>query len=350
MTITPETLRLSDQAKAALIRISDQHLNSLVAAWVGVWDELGPEFETAILELALVATDGSISRGALARSRRLATTLELATQRLEELANMIGETVGPDLAAIAEDGRASQIAMIQSQLPAGQISIVTDRLNPRSIDAMVNRTLERIHKDSRPLPADVVRLMKSELIRGIALGDNPRKTAQRIVRRSERRFNGGLTRAMTIARTEVLDMHRVGSQIADKDNTDILEGWRWHAALSARTCPSCLANHGTMHPASEPGPVDHHQGRCARLPQTKSWADLGFTGVTEPVDAFPDAREWFDNLTVESQLEIMGKERLALLQSGKIGWEDLTTRTKNGQWRDSMTATPLAALKKHSGG
>ncbi|BCW62481.1 phage minor head protein [Arthrobacter sp. StoSoilB22] len=346
MTITPETLRLSADAKDALQRISDGHLTALVAAWVGVWDELGPEFETAILELALVATDGSISRGALARSKRLALTLELATQRLEELAGKIGETVGPDLAAIAEDGRASQIAMIQSQLPAGQISIVTDRLNPRSVDAMVNRTLEQIHKDTRPLPADVVRLMKSELIRGIALGNNPRKTAQRIVKRAEGRFNGGLTRAMTIARTEVLDMHRVGSQMADKDNTDILDGWRWHAALNARTCPSCLANHGTMHPASEPGPIDHHQGRCARLPQTKSWAELGFTGMTEPVDAFPDAREWFDNLEAESQLAIMGKERLSLLQSGKIQWQGLTTRTQNGQWRDSMTVTPLAALRR----
>ncbi|WP_369744559.1 phage minor head protein [Paenarthrobacter sp. AMU7] len=345
MAITPETLQLSDDAKRALLRISDNHLNALVAAWVGVWDEIGPELEAAVLELALNAKDGYVPRRDVAKSKRLAATLELATQRLEELADNIGETVGGDLAAIAREGRAAQTAMIKSQIPAAHISVVTDHTAAAPIDAMVARTLERIHKDTRPLPAAVIKSIKAELIRGIALGENPRKTGQRIVKRAEGRFNGGLTRAMMIARTEVLDVHRVGSQLSDQANTDILEGWRWHAALSARTCPSCLVNHGTMHAASEPGPIDHHQGRCARVPVAKSWAQLGFKGISEPEDAFPDAREWFDNLTEESQIQIMGRERLALLQSGSIEWQQLTTRTQNGNWRDSMTVTPLLALK-----
>ncbi|SKB86353.1 Uncharacterized protein, homolog of phage Mu protein gp30 [Arthrobacter sp. 31Cvi3.1E] len=350
MAITSNTLRLSDDAKNALLRISGVHIRDLVAAWVEVWNEIGPELEVALLELAVGAKDGFVSRRDVARSARLAATLELASQRLEELANGVGETLGKDLAAIAEEGRAAQTAMIMSQIPAAQISVVTAHTAAGPIDAMVARTLERIHKDTRPLAADVVRAMKAELIRGISLGENPRKTGQRIVKRTESRFNGGLTRAMTIARTEVLDMHRAGAKLADEANSDILRGWRWHASLSARTCPSCLANHGTMHDASEPGPIDHHQGRCARVPVTKSWAELGFKGVTEPEDAFPDARTWFNNLTPETQQAIMGKERMALLQAGKIEWQDLTTRTQNGQWRDSMTVTPLAVLRSKSGG
>jgi hypothetical protein len=81
----------------------------------------------------------------------------------------------------------------------------------------------------------------------------------------------------------------------------------------------------------------------------KSWADLGFPHLEEPPDALPEAREWFAGLTPETQTVIMGKERLTLLTDGKIQWGDLTTRTTNGQWRDSMTITPVKDLRTKAG-
>lgn len=159
MAITPETLRLSADAKDALLRLSDAHLNALVAAWVAVWNQIGPELEVALLELAATAKDGMVSRRDVARSSRLATTLELATQRLEELADGVGELVGKDLSDIAKDGRAAQTAMIKSQLPAAHLNVVTDQLTVAPIDAMVARTLERIHKNIRPMADDVIKTM-----------------------------------------------------------------------------------------------------------------------------------------------------------------------------------------------
>lgn len=347
MAITPETLKLSAEARKKLLAISDAHYLALVTAWVAAWDDLAPELETAMADVFLSAKDGKVPRGAVARNARLAAALQLARQRLVELADSVGVTVGPDLPTVAVDGRTAQANMIASQLPAAQVNIIMDKFTAAPIDAMVARTLTQIHKDTRPLADDVVRMMKSELVRGISLGNNPRKTGQRIIKRAEGRFNGGMARAVMIARNETLDMHRAGALLADTANKDILEGWRWSASLSGRTCPSCLANHGTMHDAEEPGPIDHHQGRCARVPVTKSWKELGFD-VEEPADTFPDARAWFDNLDEPSQIAIMGKGRLELLNADKIQWGDLTTRTINGQWRDSMTVTPLATLKKQA--
>jgi hypothetical protein len=351
MAITPETLRIIDDARNDVQRITDQHVLSLVGAWVAVWDDLAPEFETSLIDLMIDAQDGYIRRAAASRHVRLAKTLDLARQRILDLSDSLEAVVAADLPDVTRRAYASQASAIGSQLPPvmAVIRLSPDFASAETLDHIVKRSLEQIHKDSRPLADDVVRVMKKELIRGIAVGDNPRRTAGRIVKQTEGRFNGGLTRAMVIARNEVLDSHRAAAKVADEQSADLMAGWRWGSSLSARTCPSCLANHGTLHPISEPGPIDHHQGRCARIPVTKSWAGLGFPDLEEPADSLPDAQEWFSNLTPETQTQIMSKERLELLNAGKINWGDLTMRTTNGQWRDSMIVTPVKDLNARGG-
>src|SRR5690606_29603745 len=152
-----------------------------------------------------------------------------------------------------------------------------------------------VHVRAWRLEDAAIEAMKRELVRGVVTGDNPRTAAAAMVKRVEGQFNGGLSRALGLARTEIIDAHRHAAQVAQEAHADVLNGWRWHCDLSVRTCPACLAMHGTMHPLSEPGPHDHVNGRCARVPVTKSWAELGFD-IEEPADAFLDAREWFDGL------------------------------------------------------
>lgn len=348
MVVTPESLRILDDAKRSLQSVTDSHTNQLVQAWVAVWDDLLPEFDASLASLMLSAKDGYVSKAAADKNERLAKTLALARERITVLSDSIEPMVKTDLPGITKDAYAMQASAISAQLPPAMAPLptVADNASADALDHIVKRSLQQIHKDSRPLPADVVRVMKRELIRGIAVGDNPNRTAARILKQTEFRFNGGLTRAMVIARNEALDSHRAAAKVADERSADLLEGWQWGATLSARTCPSCLANHGSMHPVTEPGPIDHHQGRCARIPVAKSWKDLGFPNVEEPADAFPDAKAWFDNLTPDTQLAIMGRDRLSLLNDGRIRWSDLTTRTTNGQWRDSMTVTPVSALRR----
>jgi SPP1 gp7 family putative phage head morphogenesis protein len=161
---------------------------------------------------------------------------------------------------------------------------------------------------------------------------------------TQQRFEGGLTRALTIARTETLDAHRAATKASEKANKDILQEWEWHAALNARTCPSCWAKHGTRYPLDQDGPNDHQNGRCARVSVTKSWADLGFKGIDEPAPLTPDAQTEFNNLTPDTQRRIMGAQRLDLLQSGKVKWADLSTVKHTDGWRDSFVVTPVKDL------
>jgi hypothetical protein len=52
----------------------------------------------------------------------------------------------------------------------------------------------------------------------------------------------------------------------------------------------------------------------------------------------------FNNLTPETQRDIMGAQRLELLQSGKVSWADLSTVKQTAGWRDSHVVVPVKDL------
>lgn len=345
MAITRETLRIVDRIRKDLTKMTDAQTLALVRAWTEAWDVLAPEFNDALVELLAGAKDGAVARSVVAKSSRLRDALQAARAVLDDLASQTDGLLSNEVSAAVLDAVDGHAALIGSQLPtnAAQVGVSFTRMSPEALAAIVERSTQRIHSSTRPLPADVERVMKRELIRGIAVGDNPRRTAARIVKQTEGRFNGGLTRALTIARTETLDAHREATQASEKANKKILEEWEWHAALGARTCPSCWAKHGTRHPLDEAGPNDHQNGRCARVSVTKSWKELGFD-IKEPASVTPSAEDAFNNLTPETQKTIMGAKRLELLQSGQISWADLSTKNSTAGWRDSYGATPVKDL------
>jgi SPP1 gp7 family putative phage head morphogenesis protein len=346
MAVTAETLRIVAQLRRQLDSMTAAQTLALTKAWVEAWDVLMPEFQTALVEL-ISAGDGVVPYKTVAANIRLRDALRHTREMLDELAGQTNTVITNDLSQAVLDAVDGHAALIGSQLPPNTASagVSFTRMSQDALAAIVERTSEQIHSSTLPLPADVERVMKRELVRGIAVGANPQVTARRMLQQTEQRFNGGLTRALTIARTETLDAHRAATQASEKANKDILQEWEWHAALTARTCPSCWAKHGTRHPLDEDGPNDHQNGRCTRVSITKSWADLGFKNIPEPEPIRQDAEAVFNSLTPETQREIMGPERLKLLQDGDIKWADLSTVKQTPGWRDSHTVTPLKDLK-----
>jgi hypothetical protein len=240
-------------------------------------------------------------------------------------------------------------AIIASQLPAAEQTAAAARFSarilPTALDAMVARTQALIVNQARPLSGQAMEAMRRALITGVAVGDNPRDVARDMVGRVEGAFNGGLNRALVIARTEVLDAYRAASRYSHAANADVVTGWVWLATLDRRTCPACWAKHGSEYPVSAPGPLDHQQGRCARMPKTRPWSALGIN-VEEPPDVLPDARARFDALPEADQLQIMGPTRLELLKSGQVQWDDLARRRDSTGWRPSYIPTPVRDLQR----
>jgi len=346
VAITNATLREVERLRRQLTRMTDAQTRALTAAWADAWDVLLPEFEIAFAQL--ITTPGAVPASVVARNIRLQAALTTARAHLDVLAQQVEGIATADLSQTVLDAVDSHAAVIASQLPAvpaghAGVAVNFNRVPHEALVAIVERTTQQIHAATIPLPADVERIMKRALVRGIAVGAHPRKTAARMLKEAEGRFNGGLTRALNIARTETMDAHRAATQVSEKANREVLAEWEWSASLDRRTCPSCLAKHGQRFPLEEQGPEDHQQGRCARVSVTKTWKELGFD-IPEPRSATRDSREWFDSLTPDTQREILGPTRLKLLQDGDIAWADLSSKRTTAGWRDSYGVTAVKDL------
>lgn len=352
MPITRQTLRLVARMRASVSHITDELTRGLTAAWVLAWDDLAQLFFDAVYELLTTNPDGWPARGTVLRAQRTIRAMEQASVELGRLAAQVRRDVPAAAMQAAQLAMDGQEAIISSQLPHGATLPAQARHRqhlPDALDTIVRRTAEQVTVRSWHLEPAATEAMKRELVRGVVTGDNPRDAARAMVKRVEGQFNGGLSRAMVIARTEVISAHREAAEVAQADHADVLDGWIWHAAVTGptatRTCPSCWSKHGTLHPLSEPGPLDHHQGRCSRTPKTKSWADLGFD-IDEPPDELPDGKAIFDALPRAEQLQIMGAARLKLLDDGAVEWADLSQRRETPDWRPSYHVTPVRDLQR----
>jgi hypothetical protein len=86
---------------------------------------------------------------------------------------------------------------------------------------------------------------------------------------------------------------------------------------------ACIAMHGTFHTNDETL-NDHHNGRCAMVPVTKTWAELGIPGIPDTNPQVQTGRDWFDNLTAAQQQQFMPSQAMwSAWQSGAIGWDDV---------------------------
>lgn len=343
MATTEETLLVAAATRNRLINATTVQEVAITRAWLAAWDTLSVEVREAIEDVMARYKRGErVPRSVLQKEARLRAALAQALATLRTIAEdtadagaaaaaaQVGE-VGPDLERV-----------VASQLPAGHTLPVVHAA-PDALDAIVMRTRQRIHAQSWALSKQSVAAMRAELVRGVAVGDNPRTTARRILARTQGRFEGGLGRAMTIARTETLDAYRAASRITSEANTDVLAGRRWTAELGARTCAICIGKHGRIYPPGTDGPWDHPNGRCCFTDVTKSWRELGID-LDEPEPVWKDRDAWWDNLTADAQNRLIGPGRAELLRTGAVTWDDLSVRVDNPGWRPSFRLRPLDDL------
>lgn len=346
MTVTDDTLRLIDQARTEVEAITDRQVSDIAAGWARAWDEVAADLHAALLELTTAAGEDRVTRAMILRPARLTRALAAVADALQTAADAASVTIVGDLPAVVRNAGDLQASIITSQLPAGEHALVTvwSQVDVGAVQAIVRRSTTRIHALTRPLADDAVRAMKRELIRGVATGAGPAETARRMLRRSEAEFNGGATRALTIARTEMLDASRASSAVAQQANADVLAGWAWSATLSPRTCPACWAMDGTVWPLEQPGPEGHQNCRCARLPVTKPWTELGLDHP-EPPSVITDKAKAFAALSAEDQRRILGPGRYAAWADGRFPIDKWAVRRSTDGWRDSYVPAPVPGAR-----
>lgn len=353
MAVTRQTLRLAHQLRVTVGSEADAATRAAAKAWAKAWRELAKQWTLAAADIA--ALQAQLGRypfaWELSRLDRLQIALIAVERSLVTLATQTGVSVTNAAGNAIRSTVEAEPHLIASQLPATQrataVTTFNARILPMQVEAIVARTAQQITALTRPLSRAAYDAVQRELVRGVAVGANPRETGRRIVARVEGAFAGGLSRATVIACTETLDAYRSASRLAHMANRDALAGWQWTCALDRRSCPSCWSRHGSLHPVDEIGPNDHQRGRCARTPITRSWADLGFS-MREPDSVFPDARAKFAGLPEKDQRAILGDRRFELWRSGRVGWDDFANKRSTPGWRDSFAPTTVRDLERRA--
>lgn len=189
------------------------------------------------------------------------------------------------------------------------------------------------------LGPDVGLAARETLITGFALGENPRK----IARRMRKTMGMGLDRALRISRTEVLRSYREATRRDFAENQDIMRGWIWHSARDLRTCVMCWAMHGTKHKFEETLD-DHVCGRCAMLPDTKSWEELGFPGIESAQKDIQTGEDEFRELPEDKQRIILGGAAFEAYKAGDVLLKDFVGRKHDPDWGSMRYARSLTSI------
>lgn len=174
-------------------------------------------------------------------------------------------------------------------------------------------------------------------------GVNPRTTARHL----NKYFQDGMPYydAERMTRTVQIYSARRGTSEIYKANRENCLGWWWGSALDARTCVSCLANHGKTFSVDE-YLRDHHRGRCGMIPITPTWASLGFDDG-EDMPGPTSGEAWFRSLPESQQRKIMGNAKFEAWKDGEFEFGDLTTPYQDKVYGTMYHAPSLKELREN---
>lgn len=333
--------------RAALLKVEQDGAGQIIGAYRSVESRLKSNLDLLTREIAEARAAGiEVRPGWLfSRERYRQLMVELQHSTLDFLNTSL--TVVTDMQRVAV-GRAPEDAarlIIASLEPAPRPAIVKLRarfgkLPEGALRHLIGRATngQPLHLLLSEIAPDSAKAVQDSLAYGVATGQNPRTIAQDV------QIQSGMsrTRALAIARTETLGAYRG----ATKDRflgSRVVQSWTWRAALDNRTCPACVAMNGTEHPITEQL-ASHPNCRCAMVPNTPSWAELGFSGIPDsrPPQLSPEQR--FDALPEAERLAILGHARLDAYNAGTITLADMVQTTQSQRWGTGRQATTLTAL------
>lgn len=318
--------------------------------WLGILRRLTPQVEALADDVAAMETP---SRGKLTKLARMKRIL----RQVSEQAARFGQTVTTEIELVTnasiQQGLDDALRLMELSLPPlpGQTtSAITASFTRLPAEAVISAA--GLLGDDSPLAIRlqdaygeyVAQEVEKHLLDGIAAGQNPRRIASLLRRNLQNAGARGLTSALTTIRTAQIKSYQLANHSQYAANPRIVPEWTWVAALDDRTCMSCVAQHGTTHLYTETM-NDHHNGRCAPVPKTISYADLGIN-VAEPVPEIERGEDWFKRQTAGVQREMMGPGKYNAWKDNQFEIRELSKPYTDDVYGELLRETPLRELVK----
>lgn len=259
---------------------------------------------------------------------------------ISKFAEFAGESIKAEQWEAIAAAQNNANTLMRASFPEG-VSISYNRLPKGAFQHLVG-----FLQDGSPLsgllnelPGEAGKLVADGLKIGLLLGWNPKKTAESI----RNALGGNLARALRIARTETLRSYREATRQIYQANSHVLKGWKWSSARNERTCAMCWMMDGTIHGLEE-RMEEHICGRCAMIPVTKPWRELGFN-VDEIESGQPGTGiEAFQSLSHTEQMKILGPAKYAAWKDSKFSLVDIVGRKNDPDWGWTLYEKSLKEL------
>lgn len=339
MTDTYDLLRQSEQFRQRVATMEMQATGVLGAAYADVLTQLEGRLdalERRIAERQAAGEPFSPSwlfqqdryREMIRQTRQLMTQYGQTTATVTTAAQQAAVR-----AALVDAGR--QVAAVAggsgetSQMVAGWAA-VPDRTVQSMVGALQESTpLGELLSEFGP---DAVADVNRALVRGVGLGLGASDMTRAVVAA----LGISRARAESIVRTESMRAARTATLAAYKES-GVVQGWRWSASLSARTCSACLSRHGNVYPLDVPM-QSHQQCRCSASPWLGNDRDV----------PWESGEEWLARQSKSVQETVLGKEGASLFSGGQLRLSDYERVTPNARWGESVTSGGTAWAKRQA--
>ena len=340
---------------AAADALDARAATALADSYRRVYNRLEPAQAALIAEIDAMRESGKqVSAAKLKQLERYRYLTETTEREMAFYAGVVSDTT---------EAAAEEAAWLGTQEAEALMASMFDDA-PADVAASIVASFQRVPREAvtaltaalqaeSPL-ADLLATFGPEAADGIAdalLTNLVAGRGSRVVAREMTRAWGvPLTRALTIARTETNRAHRMAAVANYRNNAHVVKGFRWHSALSSRTCMACIALHGRLFPLSETLD-DHPNGRCAAIPVSKTWAELGLgdLGLPETGTALQegDGEAWFRNQDEATQRRMLRGGKYDAWKAGDIKLSDLVHESTDRRWGRTFSE---ASLKSITGG
>lgn len=175
---------------------------------------------------------------------------------------------------------------------------------------------------------------KNKLLEGIALGYNPNKINSLI----NQSLGEPLTWSLNSVRTTQNYAYRESTRANYVNNSEILGGWKWYAALDGRVCLSCVNQHGRDFPLNA-RLNDHHQGRCTQIPLIDKPERFGLKPTEIEL-----GEDWFKHLPRNEQINRMGQAKYNAYLAGEFKFNELSEAYQNDTFGEMLKEASLRSI------
>jgi len=341
--VAPPIIEAANKFKAGLLARERQSATRLVRAYGRIYQGLQRQTQ-ALLDQMLVMERPT--RGQLRRMARLKALQRQIVAEMEHYGTIVENevTLGAQEAiaqALSDSEKLTRLALPGIPTLDAQIMAQWNRLHADAIEQVM-----AFLGDGSPLQArwakqvgeEIAKEVAEAMIQGVALGWNPKRIAGAV----RKQFGQGLNWALRNTRTVQIWAYREASRMSYLANAHIVRSWTWVSALDNRTCLACIAQHGTVHPLTEPL-NDHYNGRCVAVPNTVTYRDLCLDVDAEPVTV-GSGEDWFRAQPELVQRQMMGPSKWAAWKAGAFRFDDLIATSHDPVYGEMVGEASLAGM------